>query len=209
MENGGTELQTYCGALPACKWARNSDRSPQNVCAHLLNKNMQQRHHPILKTKVKSSCITCHIRIKFCKSNSFSALMILYSLTQTISASEFFWFWKRSYVPICLYIAEKCYPCSLTAFSFPWTLKLLLIFFSGNFFLQDSLAVNPKSKQIYMASLLILPISLTVAIPPLFLAVCYQTWMSGTSLVLTKLCSLCPTTLGAPTQAIVLLPSTH
>lgn len=56
-----------------------------------------------------------------------------------------------------------------------------------------------------MASLLIPPIdsSLTVAIPLLFLAVCYQTWMFGTFLVSTQLCSLCPTTLGAPTQVIV------
>lgn len=36
----GAELQDYCGALPVHKSAKNSDRSSQNVCAHLLNKNV-------------------------------------------------------------------------------------------------------------------------------------------------------------------------
>lgn len=93
--------------------------------------------------------------------------MILYSLSQTSSAWEFFWPWKNFFLfSFCLYIPEKCYSCWLTAFSVPCTSEMLLIFFSGNFFLQDSLAVNPKNKHIYMASLLISPIdsSLTVAI---------------------------------------------
>lgn len=55
MDNVGAELQNYCGAVSACKWARNSYRSSQNVCAHLLNKNTSQRQHSVLRTKVKSS----------------------------------------------------------------------------------------------------------------------------------------------------------
>lgn len=146
MDNVRAELQNYCGALPAYKWARNSGRSSQNVCAHLLNKNTSRRHHPVLIIKVKSSYITYHTIIKFCKSNSFSGLMILYSPTQTSSAWEFYSSWKKILsFPICLSIAEKCCCCWPTAFSVPCTLKLLLIFFSGNFFLQDSLAANPKN----------------------------------------------------------------
>lgn len=131
--------------------------------------------------------------------------MILYS-PRLAQLESFF-----DYFPISLHIADNCCSCWLTAFCVPRTLKLLQIFFSADFFLHNSLAVNPKNKQTYMASLLISPIdsSLTVAIPLLFLAVCCQTWMFGTSLVLTQLCSLCPTTLGTPTKVIVSISSTH
>lgn len=88
-----------------------------NVTLLLISK------YPILRTKVRSSCIISHTAIKFCKPNSLPALMIFYSLTWTTPAMFSFSSWKKKkiLVLICICIPEKCY-ILLLAHSFLYSL---------------------------------------------------------------------------------------
>lgn len=96
--------------------------------------------YPILRTKVRSSCIISHTAIKSCKPNSFPALMIFYSLTWTTPAMSSFSSWKKKkkkFLSLSVFLKNATYSCWLIAFSIPWLLftipcilKMLLIFFS-------------------------------------------------------------------------------